>query len=78
VTALTVVSGLGTVGALSASAATPSCGHRCVDIFSREFGTHRHPNYVLDVWRQTARAGAPISQAPAPPVVGAGARMFPR
>ena len=58
--ALTVVGGLGTVGALSASAATPSCGHRCIDIFSREFGTHSHPNFVLDVWRQSAKAGTPI------------------
>src|SRR3989440_4069965 len=58
--ALTVVGGLGTVGAMSASAATPPCGHRCIDIFSREFGTHSHPNFVLDVWRQTARAGTPI------------------
>jgi hypothetical protein len=58
--ALTVVGGLGTAGALSASAATPSCGHRCIDIFSREFGTHKHPNFVLDVWRQSAKAGQPI------------------
>jgi hypothetical protein len=57
---LTVVGGLGTAGALSASAATPSCGHNCIDIFSREFGTHRHPNYVLDVWRQSAKVGQPI------------------
>jgi len=58
--ALTVVGGLGTVGALSASAATPPCGHNCIDIFSREFGTHHHPNFVLDVWRGSARAGTPI------------------
>ena len=57
---LTMVGGLGTAGALSASAATPPCGHRCIDIFSREFGTHHHPNFVLDVWRQSARAGTPI------------------
>jgi hypothetical protein len=48
------------VAALSAGAATPSCGHDCIDIFSREFGTHQHPNYVLDVWRQSAKAGTPI------------------
>jgi hypothetical protein len=57
---LTVVGGLATAGALSASAATPPCGHNCIDIFSREFGTHTHPNYVLDVWRQSAKAGTPI------------------
>jgi hypothetical protein len=58
--ALALAGGLATVGAMSASAATPPCGHRCIDIFSREFGTHSHPNFVLDVWRQTARAGTPI------------------
>ena len=57
---LTMVGGLGTAGALSASAATPPCGHSCIDIFSREFGNHHHPNYVLDVWRQSAKAGTPI------------------
>src|SRR5215813_6524742 len=60
VATLTMVGGLGTAGALSASAATPSCGRHCIDIFSREFGTHRHPNYVLDVWRQSAKPGQPI------------------
>ena len=58
--ALTVIGGLGMAGALSANAATPSCGRNCIDIFSREFGTHRTPGYVLDVWRQSTRAGTPI------------------
>jgi hypothetical protein len=58
--ALAVVGGVGTAGALSAVAATPSCGHDCIDIFSREFGTHLHPNYVLDTWRQGARVGQPL------------------
>jgi hypothetical protein len=31
-----------------------------VDIFSREFGTHHTPNFVLDVWRQGAKVGQPI------------------
>ena len=57
---LTLVGGVSTVGMLSASAATPSCGGACVDIFSREFGTHRTPNFVLDVWRQGAKVGQPI------------------
>jgi hypothetical protein len=47
-------------GALTASAATPSCGHDCIDIFSRAFGTHHTPNYVLDVLRQGAHVGQPI------------------
>ena len=57
---LTLVGGVSTVGMLSAGAATPSCGHFCVDIFSRQFGTHRSPNFVLDVWRQGAKVGQPI------------------
>lgn len=58
--ALAIVGGVGTVSALSAAAATPSCGHDCVDLFSREFGTHRTPNYVLDVKQQGARVGQPL------------------
>jgi hypothetical protein len=57
---LALAGGMATAGALSASAATPPCGHNCIDIFSREFGTHTHPNFVLDVWRQSAKAGTPI------------------
>ncbi len=57
---LTLVGGVSTVGMLSAGAATPSCGFSCIDIFSRQFGTHHHPNFVMDVWRQGARVGQPI------------------
>jgi hypothetical protein len=57
---LTLVGGVGSVAALSAGAATPSCGHDCIDIFSREFGTHHQPNYVLDVLRQGAKVGQPV------------------
>ena len=56
----TVVGGVGTVGMLSAGAATPSCGNSCIDIFSRQFGTHRTPNFVMDVFQQGARVGQPI------------------
>ena len=58
--ALALVGGVGTVGAMTAAAATPSCGHNCIDIFSRAFGTHRTPNYVMDVLRQGAKVGQPI------------------
>jgi hypothetical protein len=58
--ALTLVGGVGAVGALSASAATPSCGHSCVDIFSRDFGTHSTPSFVVDVLRQGEKVGQPI------------------
>jgi hypothetical protein len=60
---LTLVGGVGMAGALtagSASAATPSCGASCVDIFSQQFGTHHAPNYVVDVLRQGEKVGQPI------------------
>lgn len=57
---LTMVGGLSAAGALSASAATPSCGNSCIDVFSYEFGHHASPNFVLDVWRGIASAGTPI------------------
>ena len=57
---LALVGGVATVSSLSASAATPSCGHRCINVFSRQFGTHHSPNFVLDVFRQGAKVGQPI------------------
>jgi hypothetical protein len=57
---LALVGGVAVVGGLSASAATPSCGNRCIDVFSRQFGTHRTPNFVMDVFRQGAKVGQPI------------------
>src|SRR4029077_20608853 len=57
---LALIGGVGTAGALSASAATPSCGRNSVDIFSRAFGTHRTPGFVMDVLRQGAKVGQPI------------------
>ena len=60
---LTLVGGVGAAGALSAgtaSAATPSCGNSCINIFSQQFGTHKSPNYVVDVLRQGEKTGQPI------------------
>jgi hypothetical protein len=60
---LTLVGGVGVAGVLtagSASAATPSCGNACIDIFSHQFGTHKSPNYVVDVLRQGEKTGQPI------------------
>ncbi len=57
--ALTLVSGVA-AAAGTATAATPSCGHRCIDIFSREFGRHSTPSYVMDVLRQGAKVGQPV------------------
>jgi hypothetical protein len=60
---LTLVSGVGAAGALtagSASAATPSCGRVCINVFSHQFGTHKSPNFVVDVLRQGEKVGQPI------------------
>ena len=60
---LTLVGGVGMVGALSAgtaSAATPSCGDDCVNIFSHQLGTHHEPNYVVDVLRQGEKVNQPV------------------
>jgi len=58
--ALTLVGGGAALGATSASAATPSCGPNCVNFFSRDFGTHHQPGFVLDVLRQGEKVGQPI------------------
>ena len=60
---LTLVGGVGAAGALTAgtaSAATPSCGNSCINVFSHQFGTHAEPNYVVDVLRQGEKVGQPI------------------
>jgi hypothetical protein len=60
---LTMVGGVGMAGALtagSASAATPSCGPACVNVFSYQFGKHSSPNYTVDVLRQGQKVGQPI------------------
>ena len=60
---LTLVGAVGAVGAFTAgaaSAATPSCGFSCINIFSRQFGHHSSPNFVMDVLRQGANTGQPI------------------
>jgi hypothetical protein len=60
---LTLVSGVGLAGALTAgtaSAATPSCGPLCINLFSYQFGTHTNPTYTVDVLRQGSKTGQPI------------------
>ncbi len=61
--ALTLVGGVGAASALTAgtaSAATPSCGWSCVNIFSHNYGTHHHPGFVLDVLRQGMKINQPV------------------
>jgi hypothetical protein len=61
---LALVGGVGTAGVLTtagtASAATPSCGPACLNLFSYQFGTHKSPNYTVDVLRQGEKTGQPI------------------
>jgi len=60
---LALVSGVGMAGALTAgpaSAATPSCGPLCINLFSYQFGSHKSPNYTVDVLRQGEKTGQPI------------------
>jgi hypothetical protein len=56
---LTLIGGVGAVGASAAHAATPSAGPSAIDIFSRDFGTHAHPNFTLDTLRQGEKVGQP-------------------
>jgi hypothetical protein len=57
---LTLVGAVGLAGAGTASAARPSCGHQCIDIFGRQFGTHTSPGYVVDVLRQGEKTDQPV------------------
>jgi hypothetical protein len=61
---LALVGGVGTAGvlgtAVTANAATPSCGTTCVDVFSQEFGHHGSPNFLLDVYQQRSKIGTKI------------------
>jgi hypothetical protein len=60
---LTLVGGAaGTLASGPANAATPSCGHRCINLFSKKFSDvlTTKPGFVLDVFRQGANVGQPI------------------
>lgn len=59
---LTLAGTAALAGTGAATAATPSCGNtiHCLDLFSRKFGTHRTPSYVMDVYRGGARVGQKI------------------
>jgi hypothetical protein len=65
VVALSVVTGVGAVGALTANAATKDCGGLCTDLFSAALGTAKNPGYLLDVVDQAKQAGQPVNLAAA-------------
>ena len=48
--------GLGMAGTLTASAATPSCGGACTNIFPQKYG----PQYQVDVFQARAAANQPV------------------
>jgi hypothetical protein len=63
---LTLVSGVGVTGALtagSAAAGTPSCGPSCINTFNKDFppaGLTGGPASPIDVFRQSEKVGNPI------------------
>jgi hypothetical protein len=64
---LTMVGGVFAVSTIAtntaARAETPSCGAFnpfCVDLFSKQFGTHKDPGFIQDVYRQGSKVGQPI------------------
>jgi hypothetical protein len=61
---LTLVSGVGVTGALtagSAAAATPSCGPSCLNLFNKDFaGFNGGAASPVDVFRQGEKVGQPI------------------
>ena len=57
---MALIGGVSAAGALTAGAATPSCGPDCIDAFSYQFGTHHTPNYVLDVYQQAEKVGQKV------------------
>ena len=85
--ALTVVGGASAAGTLSANAATPQCGPRCIEVFSPRFGTATEPNFIESVRHGVAKLGQPAilgrasSSNPAgdlmPIVLGSGLPVIP-
>jgi hypothetical protein len=49
-----------TTGTLSAGAATPVCGDRCISLFSKVLGTYDQPNVVEAVLDGVAKVGQPV------------------
>jgi hypothetical protein len=56
---LTLAGGLGTAGALPASAATTQCGQACIQIFSAKFGTPAQPTFIETVFLGIPAPGVP-------------------
>jgi hypothetical protein len=60
---ISLTGGIGAVAmasAGSANAATPPCGGSCIDLFSKQFGSHSSPNFVVEAEGQRAAVGTPV------------------
>ncbi len=60
VATLAVVGGAVVVAALPADAATPSCGHSCVDLYGGISATLGQPSFVIDAFDQGQATGTPV------------------
>lgn len=56
-TMLALASSLTAAGTISATAATPACGARCISIFSKELGNYKQPGVVEAVFDGPATVG---------------------
>ena len=59
-TVAAMAGGVVAASAGTASAATPSCGIRCLDVYSSDFGTSHKPGFVLDAYKQGSAVGTAL------------------
>jgi hypothetical protein len=57
---LSLVGAAAATGAMTANAATPSCGKSCIDLYSRMFGNHKNPQFVFSAKGGGQSVGTPI------------------
>ena len=57
--AVAITGGLALTAGGAADAASPSCGWTCIEVFNHNFGTHAHPNFILDTQQQAGKTGQP-------------------
>ena len=57
---LTLVGATAATGAMTANAATPSCGKSCIDLYSRLFGSHKNPQFVFSAKGASQNVGTPV------------------
>ena len=62
---LTLAGGLSTAGTVAASAATPECGLKCVEVYSMKFATPASLGFVETVFLGIPLRGVPTEVRPA-------------